>query len=215
MYYCCREEFTRTDDRWFQRKGIIVAGGGADQLPWKGEKLLPERFHGEGLSRYKILNNAMRRGRGASNWWHWLCVCEEVNEEDDVSVTITNARIIGVIQLDKYRACLKCKARVEPLNPPPLGRCSKSDCLMTQRCMIFVQRASGSCFLCTVLNWVHTLCTLLDRLCRSWLTRLQLMRSQAKRYWNVDRTLKSLLMRELSSLMWRKQIRLVAFVMFD
>lgn len=70
-------------------------------------------------------------------------MCEEVNEEDeDVSVTITNARIIGVIQLDKYRACLKCKARVEPLNPP-LGRCSKSDCLMTQRCMIFVQRASG------------------------------------------------------------------------
>lgn len=34
---------------------------------WKRGKLLPERFHGEGLSRYKILNNAMRRGRGASN----------------------------------------------------------------------------------------------------------------------------------------------------
>ena len=33
------------------------------------------------------------------------------------------------MQLDKYNACLQCKARVEP-STPPLGRCSKMQCNM-------------------------------------------------------------------------------------
>ena len=46
--------------------------------------------------------------------------------------TIRNATIIGVLQLDTYRSCLRRKARVEPITPP-LGRCSKSGCIMLQR----------------------------------------------------------------------------------
>ena len=70
-------------------------------------------------------------------------VSKEVDQEDeDLPATISNATIIGVIQLDKYKACLKCKARVEPLSPP-LGRCSKSDCLMTQRYDLCPENASG------------------------------------------------------------------------
>ena len=42
------------------------------------------------------------------------------------------AQIVGVPGLELYNACLKCKARVEPLTPP-LGRCSKDDCAMMQR----------------------------------------------------------------------------------
>ena len=45
---------------------------------------------------------------------------------------IRNVIIIGVPHLDKYKACLQCKARVEPLNTP-LCRCSKVDCMMMQR----------------------------------------------------------------------------------
>ena len=33
--------------------------------------------------------------------------------------------------LDKYKTCLQCKARVEPM--PPLGRCSRIECMMMQR----------------------------------------------------------------------------------
>ena len=51
----------------------------------------------------------------------------------DVTVsTICDVEIIGVPALDCYRACLKCKARVEPLSPK-LGKCSKSGCAMMQR----------------------------------------------------------------------------------
>ena len=38
---------------------------------------------------------------------------------------IKNAQIVGVAQLDKYKACLRCKA--------PVGRCSKSECDTLQR----------------------------------------------------------------------------------
>ena len=32
------------------------------------------------------------------------------------STTITSAEIIAVPELDKYKGCLRCKARVEPLD---------------------------------------------------------------------------------------------------
>ena len=57
-------------------------------------------------------------------------VVEQADTEDEV--TIQNVTIIGVPHLDIYKACLQCKARVEPLTPP-LGRCSRGDCQMLQR----------------------------------------------------------------------------------
>lgn len=50
-------------------------------------------------------------------------VAERSDGEDEITM-IKNITIIGVPHLDKYKGCLQCKARVEPLTPP-LGRCSK------------------------------------------------------------------------------------------
>ena len=50
---------------------------------------------------------------------------------DAVLTEILNVEIIGAPQLDTYKTCLKCKARVEPLTPP-LGKCSKLGCGMMQ-----------------------------------------------------------------------------------
>ena len=36
----------------------------------------------------------------------------------DAETSITDAAIIGVLQLDSYHSCLRCKARVEPSTPP-------------------------------------------------------------------------------------------------
>ena len=47
-------------------------------------------------------------------------------------VTLKNVVIVGIPHLDTHKACLQCKARVEPLTPP-LGRCSKRECKMLQR----------------------------------------------------------------------------------
>ena len=49
--------------------------------------------------------------------------------DDEEEVTLHNVMIVGVPHLDKHKACLQCKARVEP----PLGRCSKPECKMLQR----------------------------------------------------------------------------------
>ena len=57
-------------------------------------------------------------------------IAKRPNEVEDEE--ITNAQIIGVPQLMKYKSCLRCKARVEP-SDPPFGRCSKDDCQMYQR----------------------------------------------------------------------------------
>ena len=51
--------------------------------------------------------------------------------DDDEYTTIYNVQVIGVPQLDDYKSCLQCRARVEPLSPP-LGICTKEDCLMMQ-----------------------------------------------------------------------------------
>ena len=49
-----------------------------------------------------------------------------------------NAQIVGVLQLDSYKSCLRCKARVEPLTPP-LGRCSNTECSMMQRLTVCME----------------------------------------------------------------------------
>ena len=49
----------------------------------------------------------------------------------DEYITLHNAQVIGVAELDTNRACLNCKARVKP-QMPPLGKCSCDDCLMIQ-----------------------------------------------------------------------------------
>ena len=47
----------------------------------------------------------------------------EAVSDDAISSEIFNVEIVGVLQLDCYKSCLKCKARVEPLSPH-LGKCS-------------------------------------------------------------------------------------------
>ena len=59
---------------------------------------------------------------------------EVVNDETyhDPDKELVDAQIIGVLKLDKYKACLRCKAWVEP-SSPPLGKCSKEGCGMLQK----------------------------------------------------------------------------------
>ena len=45
---------------------------------------------------------------------------------------IQNPTIVAVNHLHQYSTCLRCKARVEP-STPPLGRCTKNGCNMTQK----------------------------------------------------------------------------------
>lgn len=54
------------------------------------------------------------------------------NVEQTQIFTIRNPEIVGIPQLDIYKVCVRCNARVEPLDPP-LGRCSKFDCAMLQK----------------------------------------------------------------------------------
>ena len=56
----------------------------------------------------------------------------DVKPVDDDDKMIQDARIVAVSQLDRYKACLRCKARVEP-STDDVGRCSKPDCRMLQR----------------------------------------------------------------------------------
>ena len=45
---------------------------------------------------------------------------------------VFDAQVIAVLQLEAYRVCLQCKARVEP-QVLPFDRCSRSGCEMMQR----------------------------------------------------------------------------------
>ena len=56
------------------------------------------------------------------------------------------AQVIGVVHLQNYKVCLRCKARVEPATPP-LGRCSKPECAMLQRYDICLQQLSAKLLL--------------------------------------------------------------------
>lgn len=65
---------------------------------------------------------------------------------EDEHTTIENATVIGVPQLDYYKSCLHCKARVEPMTPP-LGKCTKYDCQMTQLYDLCRDQVSAKVFL--------------------------------------------------------------------
>ena len=80
----------------------------------------------------------------------------EAASDDAISTEIFNVEIVGVPQLDCYKSCLKCKARIELLSPH-LGKCSKLSCAMMQRydrcpnqlsaklMMTWVDRELGAC----------------------------------------------------------------------
>ena len=78
-----------------------------------------------------------------SEWW----LNKLIYTKDEVIVQ--NVTIIGVPNLDIYKACLQCKARVEPLTPP-LGRCSRGDYHMLQRYDIYGVNTAAKLFLADV-----------------------------------------------------------------
>ena len=51
-------------------------------------------------------------------------VIQEVIELDQAHKSIFDAEVVAVVQLDKHKTCLRCKARVEPATP---------ECNMLQR----------------------------------------------------------------------------------
>lgn len=53
---------------------------------------------------------------------------EDAKMVDD-DMMIQDAQVIAVSQLDSHKACLRCKARVEP-SSDDVGRCSQQDCRM-------------------------------------------------------------------------------------
>lgn len=55
---------------------------------------------------------------------------EEVLEDDYEE--LTDAEVVGVVYLEEYRSCLRCKARVEAAGGG-FGRCSKEECKMLQK----------------------------------------------------------------------------------
>ena len=52
---------------------------------------------------------------------------ESDSDSERQVLELFDVQITGVPQLDSYKACLSCKARVEPATPP-LGRCSSVQC---------------------------------------------------------------------------------------
>ena len=64
----------------------------------------------------------------------------------DKETTITDVQIVGVPLLDSYKACLLCKARVEPLTPPN-GKCTKANCEMFQHYDLCADQASAKLLL--------------------------------------------------------------------
>ena len=59
-------------------------------------------------------------------------IVKELDGEEDKLEELAAARVIAVMQLETYQACLRCKGQVEPL-VSPFGRCSRSECKMMQR----------------------------------------------------------------------------------
>ena len=61
-----------------------------------------------------------------------LGVVVEEGDRDDELWVIDDVTVGGVPYFDTYKSCLQCKARVEP-HTERLGKCSKMECMMTQR----------------------------------------------------------------------------------
>ena len=55
---------------------------------------------------------------------------DEVLQDDKEE--LTDAEIVGVGYLEKYKSCLRCKGRVEPVSKG-IGRCFKDECKMLQK----------------------------------------------------------------------------------
>ena len=66
----------------------------------------------------------------------------EMPLEEEETITIQNVQVMGVPSLNMYKACMQCKARVEPLTPP-FGKCSKQDCDMIQRYDLCADQATA------------------------------------------------------------------------
>lgn len=56
----------------------------------------------------------------------------ETDENEKILYELQNAQVIAISQLDKRKACLRCKARVEPSAMEGFRRCSKPECAMLQ-----------------------------------------------------------------------------------
>ena len=82
---------------------------------------------------------------------------EQPDSDTDTDFTstkeISKPQVIGVPQLDTYKACLRCKAHVEPLTP--LGRCSRPECSVMQR----YDKSTSHLSTKLLITWSDTLCT--------------------------------------------------------
>ena len=58
-------------------------------------------------------------------------VIQQLDWGEDGLEELCDARIIAIMQLDVHRGCLRCRAHVQP-EQPPYGRCSKLECQMMQ-----------------------------------------------------------------------------------
>ena len=67
------------------------------------------------------------------------CIVEGSEKKEELMV-IKNVAIVGVPYLDSY---LQCKARVEP-QTPPLGKCSKAECMTLQRYDLCTEHTSAN-----------------------------------------------------------------------
>ncbi len=57
----------------------------------------------------------------------------KADETEEILHEVKNAQIVAVSHLHKHKACLKCKARVEPSSMEGFGRCSKPEGMMMQK----------------------------------------------------------------------------------
>ena len=67
----------------------------------------------------------------------------EQSKEDEELLVIKNVTIVSVPYLDTYKSCLQCK---EPQNLP-LGKCSKTECMMLQRYELCTEHTSAKLML--------------------------------------------------------------------
>ena len=70
-----------------------------------------------------------------------------VQETDEEVSVIHQVKIVRVLALDTYKSCLLCKARIVPMTPPPLGKCSKAECAMIQCFDMCPEQASAKLLL--------------------------------------------------------------------
>ena len=68
-----------------------------------------------------------------------LGTVSETPPDNEIITTIQNVQIVGVPSLDTYKACMQCKARVEPITPP----FGKQDCDMVQRYDLCTKQATA------------------------------------------------------------------------